>query len=146
MTRTTRALEPLLAALLFAPGLLTAQQAAAPRYDLLIRGGTVIDGTGAARYAADVAITGDRITLLARRPGAAVEPALAKRVIDATGKIVSPGFIDLHAHLDPLPELPDAESAVRQGVTLALGGPDGTSPWPLADYLREREKVGLGLN
>jgi N-acyl-D-amino-acid deacylase len=146
MIRPIRITKPLLAAVLFAPEVLVAQQPAAPRYDLLIRGGVVIDGTGAPRYPADLAVTGDRITLLARRPGPAVEPAQAKRVIDATGKIVAPGFIDLHAHLDPLPELPDAESAIRQGVTLALGGPDGTSPWPLADYLREREKVGVGLN
>jgi N-acyl-D-amino-acid deacylase len=146
MIRPIRITKPLLAAVFFAPEVLVAQQPAAPRYDLLIRGGVVIDGTGAQRYPADLAVTGDRISFLARRPGPAVEPAQAKRVIDATGKIVAPGFIDLHAHLDPLPELPDAESAIRQGVTLALGGPDGTSPWPLADYLREREKVGVGLN
>jgi dihydroorotase/N-acyl-D-amino-acid deacylase len=67
-------------------------------------------------------------------------------VIDATGRIVAPGFIDLHAHLEPLPQLPGARSAVTQGVTLALGGPDGSSPWPFAEYLAAREKQGIGIN
>jgi dihydroorotase/N-acyl-D-amino-acid deacylase len=70
----------------------------------------------------------------------------ATRVIDATGLMVAPGFIDLHAHLDPLLRLPDAESHVRQGVTTALGGPDGGSPWPLAAYLDSAAAAGLGLN
>src|SRR6185503_17382747 len=73
-------------------------------------------------------------------------PPRARRVIDATGKIVAPGFIDLHTHLEPLAELPEAESHVRQGVTMALGGPDGTSPWPLAGYMADRERDGIGLN
>ena len=113
------------------------------RYDLLITGGTVVDGTGAARYRADVAITGDRVVLVSRAP---IARASARRVVDAAGRIVAPGFIDLHAHLDPLAELPGAQSAVTQGVTTALGGPDGTSPWPLADYLRDRERQTVGIN
>jgi dihydroorotase/N-acyl-D-amino-acid deacylase len=60
--------------------------------------------------------------------------------------VVAPGFIDLHAHLDPLLRLPGAESAVRQGVTTALGGPDGSSPWPLAPYLDSAKALGLGMN
>jgi N-acyl-D-amino-acid deacylase len=114
-----------------------------PEFDVLIRGGTVIDGTGAARYAADVALRGDRIALVSRT---AIAPARARRVIDATGKIVAPGFIDLHAHLDPLAQMPDAESHVRQGVTTAVGGPDGGSPLPLAPYLAARETQQLGMN
>ncbi|MES2177871.1 MAG: D-aminoacylase [Gemmatimonadota bacterium] len=114
-----------------------------PRYDLLIAGGTVIDGTGAERYRADVAITGDRIALVSRVP---IPSTDARRVMNATGRIVSPGFIDLHAHLEPLPELNGAESAVTQGVTLALGGPDGSSPWPFAPYLAAREAQGIGIN
>jgi dihydroorotase/N-acyl-D-amino-acid deacylase len=120
-------------------------QRAEPPYDLLVRGGVVVDGTGGARYRADVAVRGDRIVLVARQPGAAATVS-AKRVIDATGRIVAPGFIDLHAHLDPLAELNEAESAVRQGVTTALGGPDGTSPFPLGEYLAARERQGIGLN
>jgi dihydroorotase/N-acyl-D-amino-acid deacylase len=114
-----------------------------PRYDLLITGGTVVDGTGAARYRADVAITGDRVTLVSRTP---IARARAARVIDATGRIVAPGFIDLHAHLEPLAQLPGTRSAVTQGVTTALGGPDGSSPWPLATYMKARETQGIGIN
>src|SRR5680860_80081 len=81
-------------------------------YDLLIRGGTVIDGTGTGGYAADVAVRGDRVVSVSRTP---LDPSGAARVIDASGKVVAPGFIDVHAHLDPLLRLPDAESHVRQG-------------------------------
>jgi dihydroorotase/N-acyl-D-amino-acid deacylase len=112
-------------------------------YDILIAGGTVVDGTGASRYRADVAVTGDRIALVSRQP---ILAARARRVIDATGLIVAPGFIDLHAHLDPLLRLPDAESHVRQGVTTALGGPDGGGHWPFTAYLDSAHALGVGMN
>ena len=144
---TTRVLLVALAIAMLAPrGSVHAQQGGEPPYDLLIRGGTVIDGSGAARYRADVAVKGDRIVLIARRPGPETQPARARRVIDAAGKVIAPGFIDLHAHLDPLAELNDAESHVRQGVTTALGGPDGSSPFPLGEYLEARQRQGIGLN
>ena len=114
-----------------------------PRYDLLIRNGTVIDGTGLARRRADVAIIGDRIAVVSDSP---LREQDALHVIDASGKIVSPGFIDLHAHLDPLLKLSLAESALRQGVTLAVGGPDGGSPLPLAPYLDSVRAVKPGIN
>jgi N-acyl-D-amino-acid deacylase len=117
--------------------------APAQRYDVLITGGTIVDGTGAPRYEGDVGIVGDRIVRVSRERIAA---ASAERVIDATGLVVAPGFIDLHAHLDPLLELPAAESHVRQGVTTALGGPDGSAPHPLGEYLTEAERLGVGLN
>ncbi len=114
-----------------------------PAYDLLIAGGTVIDGTGAARYRADVAISGGRVALVSRTT---LAPSTARRTIDATGLIVAPGFIDLHAHLEPLLQMPDAESHLRQGVTTALGGPDGGGPWPLAAYLDSAQSLGMGMN
>jgi len=115
----------------------------APPYDVVIRGGTVVDGTGRARFRADVAVRGDRIVRVA--PDGLAD-ASARIVINATGRIVAPGFIDLHAHLDPLLRLPAAESHVRQGVTLALGGPDGGGPLPLAPYMDSAQKAGLGMN
>jgi dihydroorotase/N-acyl-D-amino-acid deacylase len=118
-------------------------RAQAPTYDLLINGGTVIDGTGAARYRADVAITGDHVVRLSRTP---IPATMAKRTIDATGLIVAPGFIDLHAHLDPILAMPDAQSHVRQGVTLALGGPDGGGPYPFGKYLDSVAAKPLGMN
>lgn len=117
--------------------------AQAPRYDVLITGGTIVDGTGAARRRADVAIKGDRIALVSP---SSVPRAQARRVIDARGRIVSPGFIDLHAHLEPLLQMPLAESALRQGVTTALGGPDGGSPLPLAPYMDSVRATGVGIN
>jgi len=120
-----------------------------PRYDLVITGGMVIDGTGAPAYRADVAINGDRIVaVLPRTIGqrTPIDASTARRRIDATGLIVAPGFIDLHAHLDPILTMPDAQSHVRQGVTLALGGPDGGGASPLGPYLARVEQQKLGLN
>jgi N-acyl-D-amino-acid deacylase len=77
---------------------------------------------------------------------APIASSRAGRTIDATGRIVAPGFIDMHAHLDPLPQLTGAETAARQGVTFALGGPDGGSPFPLAPYMADLEKRGIGIN
>jgi N-acyl-D-amino-acid deacylase len=119
--------------------------AAAPRpaYDLLIAGGEVIDGSGAPAYRGDVAVRGDRIVRVSRTP---LDRAAATRVIDAAGRVVAPGFVDLHSHLDPLLRLPAAESMVRQGVTTTLGGPDGGSPWPMAPYLDSAAALGTGTN
>src|SRR5690606_2397935 len=112
-------------------------------YDLLITGGTIVDGTGAPGYRGDVAVRDGRIVQVSRAP---LARDAAARVIDATGMVVAPGFVDLHAHLDPLLRLPDAESAVRQGITTSLGGPDGSAPLPLAGYLDSAETLGVGMN
>lgn len=138
---TTSSLTGLAALLLVAAPVQGLGQA--PRYDVVIAGGTVIDGTGRARYAADVAVRGGRVVLVSRR---SIPAAWADRVVDARGLIVAPGFIDLHAHLEPLPQMPDAESHVRQGVTLALGGPDGGGPSPFGEYLAGFRDGTLGMN
>jgi N-acyl-D-amino-acid deacylase len=111
--------------------------------DLLITGGTIIDGTGAPGFPGDVGVRDGRIVRVSREP---LDATAAARVIDATGLVVAPGFIDLHAHLEPLPMLPGAESHVRQGVTTALGGPDGSSPWPIGEYLDKQQADGVGMN
>lgn len=99
-----------------------AQQPVPPGYDVLIRGGRIIDGTGNPWFSGDVGIRGDRIV--------AVGPlgnASATRVINAAGLVVAPGFIDLHTHSDqPLLDDGNAESAVRQGVTLDVLGEGGS--------------------
>ena len=119
------------------------RQSSSVDWDVLLRGGTVVDGSGQPGFSADVAIRGDRIVRVSRAP---LDPARAARVIDAVGRVVAPGFVDIHTHLDPLLRLPGGESHVRQGVTTALGGPDGGSPWPLAEYLAQADSVGVGLN
>jgi N-acyl-D-amino-acid deacylase len=101
--------------------------------DVLIRGGTVLDGTGAPPRRADVAIAGDRIEAVELLPEAA-----ATRVIDATGHAVAPGFIDMHSHADfVLPGLPTADSKVHQGFTLEVVGNCGASPAPLTAARRQ---------
>ncbi|PHN00993.1 N-acyl-D-amino-acid deacylase family protein [Flavilitoribacter nigricans] len=109
--------------------------------DLLIVNGSVMDGSGSPAQELDVAVRKDRIL----RVGPEIKMR-AKRVIDAEGKIVSPGFVDIHAHIEPLTTMPEAESHVRQGVTTALGGPDGGGPLPLGKYLDDLEEQGVGMN
>lgn len=119
--------------------------AAAPdtgQLDVLIVGGTVLDGTGAKAVPMDVGIRGDRIVAMAT----SIPRSRGAQIIEATGKVVTPGFIDLHAHLEPLLQYPLAESALRQGVTLALGGPDGGSPLPLAPYMDSVRTATVGIN
>ncbi len=97
------------------------------RCDVLIRGGTVIDGTGAARYRADVAISGDRIAAVGDLGG-----ATADVTIDAAGRIVAPGFIDAHTHDDRLAlSDPGMAAKVSQGVTSVIAGNCGISLAPL---------------
>ena len=96
------------------------------RADLVIRGGTIYDGTGGPPRTGDIAIDGDRITQIGRGLAAGATE------IDARGMAVAPGFIDIHSHADlSLLVNPRAESRVRQGVTLEVVGQDGSSigPW-----------------
>jgi N-acyl-D-amino-acid deacylase len=112
--------------------------------DLLIRGGTVIDGTGAPSVRADVAITGNKITDVGQFTG-----RRALRMIDARGKIVAPGFIDIHSHSDESMLVNSAlESALHQGVTLVVCGNCGGSSAPalgLAAEEADREYSRLGV-
>src|ERR687897_780448 len=111
-------------------------------YDLVIRNGRVIDGTGSPWYRADVAVRGDTIALIA--PSI---PDKAARVIDANGHIVSPGFIDVHNHArENIFELPSADNYIRQGVTTLIEGPDGGSPVPLAPFLAKVGALGITPN
>ena len=101
---------------------------AAPAFDLVIRGGGVLDGTGSPSLRADVGITGDTITALGD-----IAAEQGRRVIDAAGLHVSPGFIDIHTHSDSgVLTYPTADSRVRQGVTTELAGNCGASAAPLA--------------
>ena len=108
-------------------------------WDILIRGGMVIDGSGRTGEIADVAIEGGRIAAIGRRLAGDVG-----RTIDAVGLAVTPGFIDIKTHSDfVLPINPKAESKVRQGVTTEIIGHCGYSVAPclpgkaqmLKDYL-----------
>jgi dihydroorotase/N-acyl-D-amino-acid deacylase len=111
---------------------LTSRAQTAP-YDLLIRNGRIVDGTGSPWYRADVAVRGDTISRIASRID-----AQAARTIDAAGKTVSPGFIDIHTHARRgIFQVPTADNYVRQGVTTLIEGPDGSSPIPLKPFLEK---------
>ena len=98
-------------------------------FDVIVQGGTLVDGTGAARRRADLGIVGGRIA----RIGDLLEQE-ATTTIDAAGLVVAPGFIDIHSHAD-LSVLvdPRACSAVTQGVTSIVIGNCGHAPAPLVD-------------
>lgn len=107
-------------------------------YDLILRGGTVVDGTGRPGRAGDVAISGGVIAAEGKVEGP------ARRVLPVEGMVVCPGFIDIHSHSDlSLPDLPTADSKVRQGVTTEVVGNCGFTLAPtrteqlgaLRDYL-----------
>jgi N-acyl-D-amino-acid deacylase len=106
-------------------------RAQAPPFDLVIRHGRIVDGTGSPWYLGDIAVRNDTIVRIAPR----IE-APAARVIDAAGQIVAPGFIDIHTHARRgIFEVPTADNYVRQGVTTLIEGPDGSSPLPLKPFL-----------
>ena len=101
-------------------------------HDLLISGGTVIDGTGAEAVRADVAVDGGRITRVGDLAGAEAE-----RTIDASGKLVTPGFVDLHTHLDAQVGWdPELRSSSYHGVTTALIGNCGVTFAPVGEKNR----------
>lgn len=103
-------------------------------YDLIVRNGRVVDGSGRPGYRADVGVAGGTI----RRIDPRIEPAHAKRTIDAQDRVVSPGFIDAHTHDDLyLLRCPACEDKIRQGVTTVVIGNCGQSAAPLPDARRE---------
>jgi N-acyl-D-amino-acid deacylase len=140
-------------------------------YDTIIKGGKIVDGSGNPWYKGDIAVTGDEIVCIARN----LAPE-AEQVIDATGLVVAPGFIDAHSHADASTLFyREMESVVAQGITTVVAGQCGSSIAPVnpdlgeelekrwagwlppevefgitwttfEEYLREEEKDGLGAN
>src|SRR5712692_4026265 len=112
------------------------------QHDVLIRNGRVIDGTGNPWFRAAVAIRGDTIAAVGPLTG-----ATARRVIDAEGRVVAPGFIDIHTHARRgILEVPTAENYLRQGVTTLIEGNDGGSPLPLKTFLDQVAAKGTSVN
>ncbi len=111
-------------------------------YDIWIRGGTVIDGSGGPGVRADVLIRGERIA----RVGQFTERDItARHVIDATGRVVTPGFIDTHSHGDPL-KTPAFDNFLAMGVTTICLGQDGESPSDPGTWMQRVEEVHPGVN
>jgi N-acyl-D-amino-acid deacylase len=102
---------------------------------IVITGATIIDGSGRPGFRANLRITGDTITAVGN-----FKPTAGDEVIDGRGKIVAPGFIDIHNHSENgLLTEATATSQVSQGITTLAVGPDGGSPFPIADYLAKLE-------
>lgn len=109
---------------------------------ILVKNAAVIDGTGKAAFTGDVRINGDRITKIGK-----IKPSKNDDVIDATGLVLAPGFIDIHNHSESgLLREGTAANQVSQGVTTVIVGPDGGSPLPLSEYFAKLEgKVAVNV-
>ncbi len=153
--------QPGLFLLLALLGCASIESSRAADYDLIVRHGRIVDGTGNPWFYGDVAIRGDRIVRVGRVTGD------ARRVIDATNLVVAPGFIDLHSHSDwVVLEDGDAQSKIRQGVTTEILGESASVgpakgklvPHPvsvknrttyvrtIADYFAAVEASGISVN
>ena len=124
----------------------------AQQFDILITNGRVFDGTGNPSFPADIGVRGGKIVAVGR-----LADAKAARVIDATGKFVAPGFIDIHSHADDgarptggfrdaNPKIRAAPNLVTQGITTVVVNQDGRSPWPIKTQRDLIEKHGIGPN
>lgn len=123
-----------------------AQQAHGDSVDVLIRGGTVVDGTGAPPRRADVAIRGDRIVFVGDASHAHLR---AVRTTDAAGLVVTPGFIDAHTHTEGDLSSPASHgnvSYLMQGVTTVVTGNDGGGSLDIAKTLDTWQRQGIGTN
>ena len=111
------------------------------KYDLAIVGGQVIDGSGSPAKRADLAVKDGRIAAVGR-----IDRADARDVIDASGFVVAPGFIDVHTHADDLAEHSGAENFVRMGVTTIVAGNCGGSASDIGEALNRIRQVGAAVN
>ena len=122
--------------------LLVPTVAAQESFDIIIRGGRVVDGSGNPWVRADIGIVGDRITRIGDLSSAA-----AKREILADGLVVAPGFIDPHTHARRgIFQVPTADNALLQGVTTLTEGNDGSSPLPVGEHLQRVAEIGISPN
>jgi len=114
----------------------------APTYDLILRNGRVVDGSGSPWYKGDVAVRGDTIVKIAP-----VITESALRVIDVAGQVIAPGFIDIHSHArEGIFDVPAAENYIRQGVATVIEGPDGSSPLPISEFLSRLDALQKTIN
>lgn len=134
-----RWLSIVLPCLLAVPGG-SGQPAANPEYDVILRHGTIVDGTGLAPYRADLGIQGGYISKIGDLSG-----RTAGLDLDAGGLYVAPGFINIHSHAAPA-ALPSAENMLMQGVTTEILNPDGGGATDIAQQLSRAASAGLAVN
>ena len=123
--------------------LVATPQTSSQRSDsFLIFNAQLADGTGAPLREGALRIHEGHIVSIGK-----LSPTPGERVLDAHGLVLSPGFIDIHNHsLDGLDADPLAETQIAQGITTAVQGPDGESPWPIADWIAARRKNPAAMN
>ena len=109
-------------------------------FDLVIRNGKILDGTGKAAFAGDIAVKQSRIARIGRFDGRGASE------VEAAGKVVAPGFIDVHTHSEPILELPVAENFLRMGITTVVTGNCGGSKLDVAEFFRELVATRVALN
>jgi N-acyl-D-amino-acid deacylase len=126
--------------LLFSLFLFVGTSLRAESFDIIIRHGRIVDGSGNPAFFADLAVKDGRIAEIGRITGD------AKNEIDAKGLIVAPGFIDVHTHADEIGEMPLAENFVRMGVTTVVVGNCGGSALDVAKLFREVEATNAAIN
>jgi len=114
---------------------------AGPDFDLIIRGGTVVDGSGRPGTRADVGVRDGRVAAVGSLGG-----RTARETLDATGLVVAPGFVDVHTHADDIVETPRAENFVRMGVTSIVAGNCGSSALDVETALARVREVGVSVN
>lgn len=112
-------------------------------FDILIKNGQIIDGSGAKIYKADLLVNADTIAFIGQVDTTKI---ILKKTIDAAGKVISPGFIDAHAHGDPM-KTPDFENFLAMGVTTICLGQDGSSPsGDIGEWMAQVKQQKLGVN
>jgi len=118
-----------------------ATRAADLEFDLVIRGGRIVDGTGAPAYHGDIGINQGRIIALGRPL-----TGRGRDEVDAAGLIVAPGFIDVHTHAEEIDELPRAENFLRMGVTTLILGNCGSSAVDVGGFFRKLQATNISAN
>ncbi len=114
----------------------------AKKFYLVIQNGFIVDGTGNPWFKADIGIQGGRIVRIG-----SIDGKQAKKIIDAQGLIVTPGFIDIHTHCDRgIVRIPTVDNYIYQGVTSVIGGNCGGHPFPLKELFKKIEDQGIALN
>ncbi|MDB3951012.1 D-aminoacylase [Gammaproteobacteria bacterium] len=111
-------------------------------FDIVIRNGTIVDGSGDEAYKKDIGIINDQIIKIGD-----LSNHSSRITIDATNLIVSPGFIDTHTHaIRGIFDVPTAESSLLQGITTLTDGNDGTSPYPIDEHYQKIEHTKISPN
>jgi len=111
-------------------------------YDLVIKNGIIIDGTGNPWFKSDIGLKKQKIVRIGF-----IDESQAKKSIDASNLIVSPGFIDIHTHCDrKIAEVPTVDNYIYQGVTTVIGGNCGGHPFPLKEHFKKIEDKGTSVN